>query len=132
MQRVERKAHRKNHFLFINSDSDDCASPCASPPPVYSPLKVSLDRAATVGLRGCNSPTPQRSSLEVLFHVISLQHVIILLRVLLLERSVLFLSSQYSLLTTVMEALKELLYSLGFLYSSVEGLLSGTTPIAQC
>ena len=109
MQRVERRMQRKNHFLFINSYSDDCASPSSSPPPVYSPLKASLDRATTAGMRGCNSSS-SRSSIEVLFQVISLQHVIILLRVLLLERSVLFLSSQYSLLTTVMEALKELLY----------------------
>ena len=110
MQRVERRKQHKSHFLFINSDSDDCVSPSSSPPPppVYSPLKVSLDRATTAGIRGCNSSS-SCSSIEILFQVISLQHVIILLRVLLLERSVLFLSSQYSLLTTVMEALKELL-----------------------
>lgn len=46
---------------------------------------------------------------QLLFELLSVEHVLILVRVLLLERSVLFMSSQFSLLTAVMEALKDLL-----------------------
>lgn len=73
-----------------------------------SPIKQSSEAKPPSVFRNLGIPHP--SSLQTLFQMISLQHVFILLRVLLLERSVLFLSSQYSLLTTVMESLKELLY----------------------
>lgn len=51
----------------------------------------------------------ESSPLQLLFELLSVEHVLLLVRLLLLERSVLFVSSQLSLLTTVMEALKDLL-----------------------
>lgn len=53
----------------------------------------------------------ESSPLQLLFELLSVEHVLLLVRLLLLERSVLFVSSQLSLLTTVMEALKDLLWA---------------------
>ena len=53
----------------------------------------------------------ESSPLQLLFELLSVEHVLLLVRLLLLERSVLFVSSQLSLLTAVMEALKDLLWA---------------------
>ena len=50
-----------------------------------------------------------RHGMRFLFKVLSVQHVLLLIRLLLLEKSILCVSTQYSLLTAVMEALKETL-----------------------
>ena len=50
-----------------------------------------------------------RQGLRSLFNILSIHHVLLIQRLLLLEHSVLCLSSQFSLLTTTMESLKELL-----------------------
>ena len=65
---------------------------------VVSPPDTSLHRSRS-----------ETSPHQLLFELLSIEHVLILVRVLLLERSVLFVSSQFSLLTVVMEALKDLL-----------------------
>ena len=103
---AELRPHRRNRF-FSNSDSEECMSPGTSPPPLppRAPEPVSP-------LRNRSNKSSSSSSLQLLFQLLSLPHIFVLVRVLLLERSVLFLSSQYSLLTSTMEALKELLYAL--------------------
>ena len=50
-----------------------------------------------------------RHGMRFLFKVLSVQHILLLIRLLLLEKSILCVSTQYSLLTAVMEALKETL-----------------------
>ena len=54
-------------------------------------------------------PKVPRHGMRFLFKVLSVQHVLLLIRLLLLEKSILCVSTQYSLLTAVMEALKETL-----------------------
>ena len=54
-------------------------------------------------------PKAPRHGMRLLFRVLSAQHVLLLIRLLLLEKSILCVSTQYSLLTAIMEALKEAL-----------------------
>lgn len=62
-----------------------------------------------------NRPKP-RQGIRSLFKILSVHHVLLIQRLLLLEHSVLCVSSQFSLLTTTMESLKELLYLNLFLF----------------
>lgn len=120
-----------NRFVFSDSEDDALLSLSPSGSPKVSPTSPH-SAAPPVPSRGDRTPdiprvhlrsssnllaTPDKafararesSSLQQLFMLLSVEHVLLLVRVLLLEHSVLFVSSQFSLLTAVMEALKDLL-----------------------
>ena len=119
-----------NRFLFSDSEDETLlsASPTLSPKPAFSPRLISpalpprgdktLDIPRVHMRTNSNVLSPDASLSRprsevtphlLLFELLSVEHVLVLVRVLLLERSVLFVSSQFSLLTAVMEALKDLL-----------------------
>lgn len=132
-QKINNSSQTKSRFLFINSDDEELGSPMGSPSPLVAHAFDSLSLASPridakspkvqddrktqlfVHSRNGNSPLTPVISLQTLFQLISVPHVIAIIRVLLLERSVIFLSSQYSLLTGVMESIKELLYCRRFM-----------------
>ena len=90
---------------------DPQSLPPPPPPPTTTTTTIPLPPFPSRGVMPSMSPRmpnkPAHSPLRVLLSTLSLRNILLIQRLLLLEHSVLCVSSQYSLLTLAMEGLKE-------------------------